>query len=98
VLYQRISQQRRTLDKSLVLLPHPTNPTSFLRWIIRPFTVVSSNLLRDGNKFLHYYLLYHMSPRLSSLSAIPHSTGPKTNSVTAAQNNWIVQNNFNIDV
>ena len=28
-----------------------------------------------------------MSPRLGSLSAIPHSKGPKTNSVTAAQNN-----------
>jgi len=87
VLHQRISQQRRTLDTSAVLLPHPSNSASFLRWIIRPFKVVSSNLLRDSTKFIHYYILYHKSSRLGCHSVIPLPTGPKTNSVTAAQNN-----------
>jgi hypothetical protein len=68
VLYQRISQWRRTLNKFAALLPHPSNSASFLRWIIRPFKVMSSNLLRDSNKFLHYYILYHKSSRLSSHS------------------------------
>jgi len=70
VLHQRISQHRRTLDKSAALIPHPSNSASFLRWIIRLFKVVSSNLLRDSTKFLHYYILYHKSSRLSSHSII----------------------------
>jgi len=43
VLNQRISK-RRTSDKHAVLLPHPSNSTSLLRWIIRAFMVTSSNL------------------------------------------------------
>jgi hypothetical protein len=38
---------------------------------------VYSNLSTDSNKFLHYYILYHISPRPGSLSLTPHSTGPK---------------------
>jgi hypothetical protein len=74
VLHQRIKQQTRTLDKSAVLLPHPSNSASFLRRIIRHFTVVSLPQSRDSNKFLHYYP-YHVSPRLNLLSVIHLSTG-----------------------
>jgi len=69
MLRQRISKGR-TSDKHAVLLPHPSNSTSLLRWIIRTFMVTSSNLSRDSNKFYittYYTTCYRDSVHSRSL-------------------------------
>ena len=98
VLHQRTSQQRRTFDKSEVLLPLPSNAASFLRWRLSPFKDESSHLLRDCTKFPHYYILHHVTKAWFTLCHSPLSETEDKFCNSFIQQQCTLQQNFHLDV